>query len=48
MSETKIFRKKDLDLEPVKGMKTIGLVNVKIALSYIKNNLYCPLIWAKE
>jgi len=28
MSETKIFRKKDLDLEPVNGMKTIGLVNV--------------------
>jgi len=24
MSETKIFRKKDLDLEPVNGMKTIG------------------------
>ena len=23
MSETKIFRKKDLDLEPVNGMKTM-------------------------
>jgi len=31
MSETKIFRKKDLDLEPVKGMKTIGLVNVSFS-----------------
>ena len=28
MSEAKIFRKKDLDLEPVNGMKTIGLVQV--------------------
>ena len=27
MSETKIFGKKDLDLELVNGMKTIGLVN---------------------
>ena len=31
MSETKIFRKKDLDLEPVNGMKTIGLVNVSFS-----------------
>ena len=31
MSETKIFRKKDLDLEPVNGMKTIGLVNEVLA-----------------
>jgi len=31
MSETKIFRKKDLDLEPVEGMKTIGLVNVSFS-----------------
>ena len=31
MSETKIFRKKDLDLEPVDGMKTIGLVNVSFS-----------------
>ena len=34
MSETKIFRKKDLDLEPVKGMKTIGLVNVSFSDKY--------------
>ena len=31
MSETKIFRKKDLDLEPVNGMKTIDLVNVSFS-----------------
>ena len=31
MSETKIFRKKGLDLEPVNGMKTIGLVNVSFS-----------------
>ena len=31
MLETKIFRKKDLDLEPVNGMKTIGLVNVSFS-----------------
>ena len=31
MSETKIFRKKDLDLDPVNGMKTIGLVNVSFS-----------------
>ena len=31
MSETKIFRKKDLDLEPVNGMKTIGLVNLSFS-----------------
>ena len=31
MSEAKIFRKKDLDLEPVNGMKTIGLVNVSFS-----------------
>ena len=31
MSETKIFRKKDLDLEPVNGIKTIGLVNVSFS-----------------
>jgi len=31
MSETKIFRKKDLDLEPVNGMKTIGFVNVSFS-----------------
>ena len=31
MSETKLFRKDDLDLEPVNGMKTIGLVNVSFS-----------------
>jgi ethanolamine utilization protein EutQ len=31
MLETKIFRKKDLDLKPVNGMKTIGLVNVSFS-----------------
>jgi len=31
MLETKIFHKKDLDLEPVNGMKTIGLVNVSFS-----------------
>jgi len=31
MSETKIFHKKDLNLEPVNGMKTIGLVNVSFS-----------------
>ncbi len=31
MSETKLFRKEDLDLEPVNGMKTIGLVNVSFS-----------------
>ena len=34
MSETKIFRKKDLDLEPVNGMKTIGLVNVSFSINW--------------
>jgi ethanolamine utilization protein EutQ len=31
MSETKLFRKDGLDLEPVNGMKTIGLVNVSFS-----------------
>ncbi len=31
MSETRLFRRADLDLEPVDGMKTIGLVNVSIS-----------------
>ena len=31
MSETKLFRKDELDLEPVNGMKTIGLVNVSFS-----------------
>jgi len=31
MSKTKLFRKEDLDLEPVNGMKTIGLVNVSFS-----------------
>ena len=31
MSETKLFRKADLDLEPVDGMKTIGLVNTSFS-----------------
>ena len=31
MSETKLFRKEDLDLDPVNGMKTIGLVNVSFS-----------------
>ena len=46
MSEAKIFRKKDLDLEPVNGMKTIGLVNVSFSdklgpgLAFLKIALY--------
>ena len=31
MSETKLFRKQDLDLVPIKGMKTIGLVNASFS-----------------
>ncbi len=31
MTEIKLFRKEDLDLEPVNGMKTIGLVNVSFS-----------------
>jgi len=31
MSKTKLFRKEDLDLEPVNGMKTIGLINVSFS-----------------
>jgi ethanolamine utilization protein EutQ len=31
MSGTKLFRKEDLDLEPVNGMKTIGLVNTSFS-----------------
>jgi ethanolamine utilization protein EutQ len=31
MSETKLFRKEDLDLEPIDGMKTIGLVNTSFS-----------------
>ncbi|MCP3688007.1 MAG: DUF861 domain-containing protein [Gammaproteobacteria bacterium] len=31
MSKTKLFRKQDLDLEPVNGMKTIGLVNTSFS-----------------
>ncbi len=31
MSKTKLFRKRDLGLEPVNGMKTIGLVNTSFS-----------------
>ena len=31
MYETKLFRKEDLNLEPVNGMKTIGLVNTSFS-----------------
>ncbi len=31
MSKTRLFRKRDLDLEPIDGMKTIGLVNASFS-----------------
>ena len=31
MYETKLFRKEDLNLDPVNGMKTIGLVNTSFS-----------------
>ena len=35
MLKTKLFRKEDLDLEPVNGMKTIGLVNVSFSENWV-------------
>ena len=46
MSETKIFRKKDLDLEPVKGMKPSVWsmyrfpINWELGLAFLKIALY--------
>ena len=48
MSETKIFRKKDLDLESVNGMKIIGLVNVSFSDKLGAFHTSCDTIVTEE
>jgi hypothetical protein len=39
MSKTKLFRKKDLDLEPVNGMKIIGLLMCRFQRSWVPGSV---------